>query len=114
AEPTVEREVVFDVGGRPERLVTPFYDRERLPAGSKIAGPAVIEQYDSTTVVPPGLTAEIDRFGNIAIDCTAGPEIDRSALATPILMRVIGGAFAAIAKEMSGLLLRWSYSALLR
>ena len=29
------------------------------------SGPAIIEQYDSTTVVPPGLTAEIDRYGNI-------------------------------------------------
>jgi hypothetical protein len=27
----------------------------------------VINQYDTTTVVPPGLTAEIDRFGNIVI-----------------------------------------------
>ena len=27
----------------------------------------MINQYDSTTVVPPGLAAEIDRFGNIVI-----------------------------------------------
>jgi 5-oxoprolinase (ATP-hydrolysing) len=114
AEPTVEREVVFDVGGQPERLPTPFYDRDQLRAGSRIEGPAIIEQYDSTTVVPPGLTAEIDGFGNIVIDCTAGAEVDRSALATPILMRVIGGAFAAIAKEMSGVLFRMSYSSIIR
>jgi 5-oxoprolinase (ATP-hydrolysing) len=108
---TVEREVVFEGGGpRP----TPFYDRSLLHAGDRVEGPAIIEQYDSTTVVPPGLTAEIDRYGNIVVDCTTGAEVDRGALATPILMRVIGGAFSAIAKEMSGVLFRMSYSSIIR
>ena len=49
------------------RSPTQFYAREALKAGNRIEGPAVINQYDSTTVVPPGLTAEIDRFGNIVI-----------------------------------------------
>ena len=99
------------------RCVAPFYERERLRAGDRIEGPAVIEQYDSTTVVPPGLVAEIDRFGNIVVDCSAAvrTEAERAAgLATPILMRVIGGAFAAIAKEMAGVLYRMSYSSIIR
>jgi N-methylhydantoinase A/oxoprolinase/acetone carboxylase beta subunit/N-methylhydantoinase B/oxoprolinase/acetone carboxylase alpha subunit len=108
---TVEHDVVFEGGGA---RATPFYDRSRLRAGDRVEGPAIIEQYDSTTVVPPGLTAEIDRFGNILIDCTKGAEIDRGALAPPILMRVIGGAFSAIAKEMSGVLFRMSYSSIIR
>ena len=115
---TVERDVVFDVGGRAERRMTPFYDRALLLAGNRIDGPAVIEQYDSTTVVPPGVTAEIDSFGNIVIDCTgmsaAGDGARGAELATPILMRVIGGAFSAIAKEMSGVLFRMSYSSIIR
>jgi 5-oxoprolinase (ATP-hydrolysing) len=114
---TLEHEVVFDVDGRPERRVTPFYDRARLRAGDRIDGPAIIEQYDSTTVVPPGLSAEIDRFGNIVIDCSqrVSEAADRSTeLATPILMRVIGGAFSAIAKEMAGVLFRMSYSSIIR
>jgi len=114
AAKTVEREVVFDVGGRAERRLTPFYDRERLRAEDRIEGPAIIEQYDSTTVIPPGLTAEIDPFGNIVIDCTTAAQIERGELATPILMRVIGGAFSAIAKEMSGVLFRMSYSSIIR
>jgi 5-oxoprolinase (ATP-hydrolysing) len=69
---TLEREVVFDVGGRPERIVAPFYERDLLLAGDRIAGPAVVEQYDSTTVIPPGLSAQIDRHGNIVVDCTTG------------------------------------------
>ena len=114
AAKTVEREVVFEVGGKAEARPTPFYDRERLRAGDRIEGPAIIEQYDSTTVVPPGLAAEIDGYGNIVIDCTTGAAIERGELATPILMRVIGGAFSAIAKEMSGVLFRMSYSSIIR
>ncbi len=102
---------------RPSAGSTPFYERDLLRAGDRLEGPAIIEQYDSTTVVPPGLTAEIDRFGNILIDCTTRVRADgaRGAeLAAPILMRVIGGAFAAIAKEMAGVLYRMSYSSIIR
>src|SRR6185436_14755888 len=114
---TLERDVVFEVDGRAERRATPFYERELLRAGDRIAGPAIIEQYDTTTVVPPGLTAEVDRFGNIAIDCSVGRTDDAArgaGLATPILMRVIGGAFTSIAKEMAGVLYRMSYSSIIR
>ena len=78
-----------------ERCRTPFYERELLRAGDRIAGPAIVEQYDSTTVIPPGLAAAIDRHGNIVIDCTTRRErrgAAAPALSTPILMRVIGGA----------------------
>lgn len=47
---------------------TPIYDREKLLPGNRVAGPAIIEQMDSTTVVHPGMNAEIDRFGNIIIE----------------------------------------------
>lgn len=47
---------------------TPIYDRVKLASGNRIAGPAIIEQMDSTTVVHPGHEAQIDRFGNIIID----------------------------------------------
>jgi 5-oxoprolinase (ATP-hydrolysing) len=118
AAKTLERPVVFDVEGRSETLTTPFYDRALLRAGNRVEGPAIVEQYDSTTVVPPGFTGEIDRFGNIVIDCTQTAVRERvtrgAELATPILMRVIGGAFAAIAKEMSSVLYRMSYSSIIR
>jgi 5-oxoprolinase (ATP-hydrolysing) len=114
---TLDREVVFDVDGKAERHLTPFYERDLLRSGDRIAGPAIVEQYDTTTVIPPGLEAEIDRHGNIVVDCSARQraETDRgAALATPILMRVVGGAFAAIAKEMAGVLYRMSYSSIIR
>ena len=47
---------------------TPIYDREKLRSGNRLRGPAIIEQMDSTTVVHPGQSAQIDRFGNIIIE----------------------------------------------
>lgn len=46
---------------------TPVYARPRLGAGHRVAGPAVIEQYDSTVVVFPGQSALVDSFGNLLI-----------------------------------------------
>lgn len=48
-------------------LETPVYDREDLAAGTAFAGPAIIDQLDSTTVVPPDTRAEIDEWLNIRI-----------------------------------------------
>ncbi len=44
------------------------YERLRLKAGDRIAGPAVIEQMDTTTVIPPGETAEVDRYGTLIVE----------------------------------------------
>ena len=79
---TLERERGFDVDGQPDRRPTRFYEREQLIAGNRIEGPAVINQYDTTTVVPPGLVAEIDGFGNIVIDCSARGRARASAAAS--------------------------------
>ncbi|MBE7202648.1 MAG: hydantoinase/oxoprolinase family protein, partial [Parafilimonas terrae] len=46
---------------------TPVYDRTTLPAGFRLTGPAVVEQVDSTVLVPPGTRAEVDRYLNILI-----------------------------------------------
>ena len=38
-----------------------------MKAGNLINGPAVIEQYDATTVVYPDWTASVDQFGNLIL-----------------------------------------------
>ena len=48
-------------------LPTPVYARERLAAGHRFAGPAIVEQYDATTVVCPGQVAEVDELGNLVV-----------------------------------------------
>ena len=63
--------VAFQVDGSVERLDTAFWDAGALRAGNVVAGPAVVEHQDSTTVVNPGLVAEVDRHGSLLIDCEA-------------------------------------------
>ena len=46
---------------------TPVYARERLAAGARIAGPALIEEYASTTVVFPGDRVEVSEYGDLVI-----------------------------------------------
>jgi N-methylhydantoinase A len=64
----LEGEAWFWVGGRLERVATRYYDRARLKAGNRLEGPAIVNQYDSTTAIPPGINALVDRFGNIVVD----------------------------------------------
>jgi N-methylhydantoinase A/oxoprolinase/acetone carboxylase beta subunit len=61
----------FRVGGRLEQVLTRYYERPSLKAGNRLTGPAIVNQYDSTTVIPPGLEARVDRFGNIVIEVAA-------------------------------------------
>ena len=42
---------------------TPIHDRAALPPGARIAGPAVVEEFGSTTVVYPGQVLEVDPYG---------------------------------------------------
>ncbi len=42
-------------------------DRLALPAGATIDGPAVLEQSDTTILIEPGLTGEVDAYGNVLI-----------------------------------------------
>lgn len=44
-----------------------IYAREALPATAEIAGPAIIQQVDATTVIEPGARARIDAIGNLRI-----------------------------------------------
>ena len=59
------RPVEFGVLGG--RIDTPVYARDRLAAGTAIAGPALIQEYASTTVLAPGDRLTVDRLGNLDI-----------------------------------------------
>ncbi|GAB3596886.1 hydantoinase/oxoprolinase family protein [Microbacterium tumbae] len=53
-----ERDIYLPEFG--QRRTSPVYQRELLPAGAIIDGPAVIEQYDTTTFLVPGESARVD------------------------------------------------------
>ena len=53
------------IGG--EAVSAGLYDRSRLKAGNRIAGPAIVVEFDSTTLILPACAGEIDRFGNVLV-----------------------------------------------
>jgi N-methylhydantoinase A len=46
---------------------TDIYERGKLPPGAAFDGPAIIEQPDTTTVMPPNTHCTVDKFGNLVI-----------------------------------------------
>jgi N-methylhydantoinase A len=48
-----------------------IYARLSVPVGARIAGPAILEQPDATTLVDPGLAARVDGFGNVIVERAA-------------------------------------------
>jgi len=63
---TGARQAYFPAAGDTP-VEVPVYDRERLRAGHRFAGPAIVEQYDSTTVICPGQAVTVDRHGNLVV-----------------------------------------------
>ena len=63
-DPVIEHRSAWFGGWRE----TPILDRERLSPGSRIDGPAIVEEAGGTTVVPPGWTIEVHPSG--ALMCT--------------------------------------------
>ena len=58
------RPAYFGAGGF---VATTVYDRKRLGVGASITGPALIEEPESTLLLPPGCTATVQANGNIIV-----------------------------------------------
>jgi len=58
-----EKRVWF--GGQPRTAV--LYDREKLRPNQRFLGPAIVFQYDTTTVIPPGWETAVDTAGNLIV-----------------------------------------------
>jgi N-methylhydantoinase A len=57
------RDVVFDGKGWPATVV----ERGELAPGAVLEGPAIVEEATATTVVPPGCSLEVDRYGSLIV-----------------------------------------------
>jgi N-methylhydantoinase A len=71
------RRVRFDGGD----VDCPVYQRERLDVGSSFAGPAILDQLDSTTVICPGQVARVDEWKNLIV--TEGGQLHRPTFIGP-------------------------------
>lgn len=111
---TGEREVYLD--GRRQRANV--YDRECMVPGDKVAGPALITEYSSVTVLPPGATATLDGWGNLVVE-VGKPEpaaLNVSVAGAnrqepdPVELAIFSSAVHSIAEEMGAALRRTAVS----
>jgi N-methylhydantoinase A len=51
-----------------EFVTCPVYARDDLKAGNRFSGPAIVEQMDATTLVPPGWSARVDSYLNLILE----------------------------------------------
>ncbi len=82
-----EGEAWFRVDGELRRVPTRYYERRALKAGNRLQGPAIVNQYDSTTVIPPGLSAHVDRYGNLVVEVGASAEAKAMAAGVGVIAR---------------------------
>ena len=64
--PFDRREVLF--AGEREYIGTGVYHRGDFRPGMRLSGPAIIEQMDTTIVIPPRWTARVDSFLNLMVE----------------------------------------------
>ena len=108
AESLAEVETYMDGATRPTRV----YDREGLPPGARVRGPAVIIEANATTVVEPGWMAELSRRNHLILtrvvprpgQATIGTESD------PVMLEVFNNLFMSVAEQTGVVLRNTSYS----
>ena len=94
---------------------TPTFARTALLAGNRIAGPALIEEHASTTVVLPGDSVEVDAhrqsfhydFGSARV---SGGMNGRKPAADPVLVEIVRNGVMAVTEEMKTNLMRTAYN----
>jgi N-methylhydantoinase A len=45
----------------------PVYQRERIDVGATVVGPAILDQFDATTVLEPGQVGRVDEYKNLIV-----------------------------------------------
>ena len=93
---------------------TPLYDRGRLGLGDRVQGPCVIEEFGSTTVVPPGAGCRVDKWNNLRIQLAPKAKTASQETASPVVQEIVEGALYAAEREMEDLVERTARSPLIR
>ena len=102
---------------------TPVYDRYALAPGAHIAGPAIIEEREATTIIPPGDSVTVDATGTLAIDIglaaapaarvTADTPIEQAAAlieADPVSLEIMWSRLVTVVEEMWHTICRTAFS----
>src|SRR5262249_28212966 len=54
--------------GAAQSVEATLYERDKLDIGASIAGPAIVEQFDATTVIPQGWSGRVDGYRNLILE----------------------------------------------
>lgn len=87
ATPVTRRPVYFDG----QFVDTPIYRREHLHPHMTFAGPAIVEQADTTTVVEPNMSCRVDDFGHLLLSDDHGKHMQGDEAKVAIPERAGGG-----------------------
>ncbi|MHC0433094.1 hydantoinase B/oxoprolinase family protein [Streptomyces sp. O3] len=83
------------------RRDVPLHHRERLAPGERVAGPAIIAEANSTTVVDDGWQAAVNDDGHLVMERLTPPEGPAAdTAADPVLLEVFNNLFMSIAEQM--------------
>jgi N-methylhydantoinase A/oxoprolinase/acetone carboxylase beta subunit/N-methylhydantoinase B/oxoprolinase/acetone carboxylase alpha subunit len=102
---------------------TPVYDRYALAPGAHVAGPAIIEEREATTVIPPGDSVTVDVSGTLVIDVgvavaptarvTVDTPIEQAAAsieADPVSLEIMWSRLVTVVEEMWQTICRTAFS----
>lgn len=113
SEPAQPREADFRDGRG--RIVAQVMRRGDLTADEPLGGPVLIDEYDTTVVVPPGWTARRDGDGTLTLErrgaVSAGDGVNQVDAVTH---GIVGNALAATADEMATTIFRTAHSTVVR
>ncbi len=91
---------------------TPVFRRDDLKPGHRIAGPAIVAEANSTTVVEPGWTLEVTDHDHLVINRTEARPVQHAigTEADPIMLEVFNNLFMSIAEQMGRTLENTAFS----
>jgi 5-oxoprolinase (ATP-hydrolysing) len=97
-------------GGK--RYEAPVYQRERLPPGTRIPGPAIIAERNATTVVEPEWEARVTELDHLVLERVVERKSTYAlgTTADPVMLEVFNNLFMSIAEQMGVRLAQTAYS----
>ena len=98
---------------RPDRSQAAIWSRGDITRADRIAGPAIIEQADTTTLIEPGWSARLTDSGALLLEPDGHPAPVADAH-DPVTLEVVRHKLEGIANEMQSTLLRSSFSPIVK
>ncbi|QDT65445.1 hydantoinase B/oxoprolinase family protein [Calycomorphotria hydatis] len=97
-----------------QEMAVPVYDREGLPLGGEIAGPAILHDAASTIIIEPDFSATVTSNNNLLLKqqetSTKQHSQHEEANADPVMLELFNNRFSSIAEQMGEVLRRTAFS----